>query len=252
MISQSVKDWTENPVITSIDTVEAPIDDISYPALSVCHKQPHFHQNWQLPEVILNFIDINSNPNDEKVKMLVSGLSNFTDTVLDSYVSLKEKNTVDTFKIETIFANLGTSMRMLSEFGNLQVTSLDGFLISESTGTCKFESAKDAQIFHCMMKSIGKFFNTHVSLYDVPKLFNLRIPPSPPSSFYVVPIHNHAHLPTYTLCDIDPKSLVPSLETEHCRNVWMNITNDFQGTSVSNPNMINDDVCGSGLNEHIG
>ena len=88
MISQSVKDWTENPVVTSIDTVEAPITDVPFPALSVCHASPNFHQNWQLPELILNFIDINSNSEDENVKKLVAGLSNFTDNVIDEYLAL--------------------------------------------------------------------------------------------------------------------------------------------------------------------
>ena len=88
MISQSVKDWTENPVVTSIDAVEAPISDVPFPALSVCHPSPNFHQNWELPELILNFIEINSNSKDEKVKKLVAGLSNFTDNVLDEYLAL--------------------------------------------------------------------------------------------------------------------------------------------------------------------
>ena len=88
MISQSVNDWTENPVVTSIDTVEAPISDVPFPALSVCHPSPNFHQNWQVPELILNFIDINSKSEDEKVKTLVAGLSNFTDKVLDEYLAL--------------------------------------------------------------------------------------------------------------------------------------------------------------------
>ena len=105
MISQSVKDWTENPVVTSIDTVEAPISDVPFPALSVCHPSPNFHQNWQLPELILNFIDINSNHEDEKVKKLVAGLSNFTDKVLDEYMALAtpyDKDSVRTYDVNFV------------------------------------------------------------------------------------------------------------------------------------------------------
>ena len=106
MISQSVKDWTENPVVTSIDTVEAPITDVPFPALSVCHASPNFHQNWQLPELILNFIDINSNSEDENVKKLVAGLSNFTDNVIDEYLALMSPYDVYDIKSSKVNFNI--------------------------------------------------------------------------------------------------------------------------------------------------
>ena len=90
MISQSWKDWTESPVVTSTDNVEAPIKNLPFPSLIVCKKDPNYHDNWRVPELIYNFIDINSD--DPKVKHLMAGFSDFTANLIDKYLKESPSN----------------------------------------------------------------------------------------------------------------------------------------------------------------
>ena len=360
MISQSVKDWTENPVVTSIDTVEAPINDVPFPALSVCHPSPNFHQNWQVPELILNFIDINSNSEDEKVKKLVAGLSNFTDKVLDEYLALKSpydvydsmshddvnfviwengdqlrfhelycplvhelnerlkknpklidelkrkwKHSVSVlkpfnldvllqefklqkehkihnedhepdcnvndveiwefldklyfFNVHDFFENLGTTLRILSDFGELQVTptSTSCLFGSYCTITCVFDDKIDVQMFHGIMKKVGKEINSGVSVYDIPKLFSPQMPDIISNDQNSAYTDIHQTFPTYTLCEQGIK--IPLLgmdEDETCRVIWKNVSSESIGvTKSNNPYIANDNstqICGPGLGGNIG
>ena len=364
MISQSVKDWTENPVVTSIDTVEAPINDVPFPALSVCHPSPNFHQNWQVPELILNFIDINSNSEDEKVKKLVAGLSNFTDKVLDEYLALKspydvydsmshddvnfviwengdqlwfhevycplvhelyerlkknpklidelkrkwkhsvsvlkpfnldvllqefkvqkghkihnedheldcDVNDVEIWKFldklyffnaQDIFENLGTTLRILSDFGELQVTPTTcpgpfGMSGTLCYVTCIFDDKLDVQMFHGIMKKVSKKLNSGVSVYDIPKLFNPQMPDILTSDSTDSPFpYVHRNFPTYTLCE--QGIAIPVLgadEYETCRVIWKNVSSEFNGVSKSNNPYLSTDnntqICGPGLGGSIG
>ena len=84
MISQSAKDWTENPVIISTDNVEEPIRNLPFPSLSVCKKDPNYHKSWQVPEVIYNFIDVKKT--DPKVQELLANFSNFTERVTEVFL----------------------------------------------------------------------------------------------------------------------------------------------------------------------
>ena len=85
MISQAAQDWTDNPVVTSTDNVEAPIKDLPFPSLSVCQKDPNYHKNWQVPELIFNFIDVQKS--DTKVQEMLVGFSNFTKKVAKEYLA---------------------------------------------------------------------------------------------------------------------------------------------------------------------
>lgn len=85
MISQSAKDWTDNPVITSTDNVEAPMRNLPFPSLTVCHKDPKFHLKWKLPEHVFNFIDMQKK-SDPKIQKLLDGFSNYTYFIAMNYI----------------------------------------------------------------------------------------------------------------------------------------------------------------------
>ena len=62
MILRSFKDWNDNPVITTVETIEAHLSDNDlFPALTICHEPQYQPDNWALLEIILNFFVIECN-----------------------------------------------------------------------------------------------------------------------------------------------------------------------------------------------
>ena len=54
MIQRAIQDWTDNPVLTTLDTIVAPIEDIQFPTVTVCPDESHDPDNWAAIETILN------------------------------------------------------------------------------------------------------------------------------------------------------------------------------------------------------
>ena len=54
MIYESIHEWANHPVITSIDNVETPLTEVDFPTLTICHEPKYQTDNWALPELILN------------------------------------------------------------------------------------------------------------------------------------------------------------------------------------------------------
>ena len=57
MISTAFSQWAQEPTITTLDTIAAPIDDIQFPTVTVCNdfmKNPP--DNWAYLENLLNFV----------------------------------------------------------------------------------------------------------------------------------------------------------------------------------------------------
>ena len=54
MISQAFVEWSENPVITTLESISSPISEIQFPTVTVCEELPP--DNWALPEKILNLL----------------------------------------------------------------------------------------------------------------------------------------------------------------------------------------------------
>ena len=62
IIHSAILDWNENPTITSLDSIAAPINDIQFPTITVCNDKLHEVQdNWSFLETILNFFDYDLN-----------------------------------------------------------------------------------------------------------------------------------------------------------------------------------------------
>ena len=52
MINQAVTQWSDNPVITTLETISAPIIDIQFPTVTVCDQKPA--DNWGPIEKVFN------------------------------------------------------------------------------------------------------------------------------------------------------------------------------------------------------
>ena len=55
MINLAFTDWSDNPVITTLDTIAAPIDDIQFPTVTVCPGANEPSDNWAFLENLLDF-----------------------------------------------------------------------------------------------------------------------------------------------------------------------------------------------------
>ena len=56
MIKAAFQEWDENPVLITLDTIAAPINEIQFPTITVCqdpYKQP---DNWGYIETVLNTV----------------------------------------------------------------------------------------------------------------------------------------------------------------------------------------------------
>ncbi len=54
MITNAVEDWQENPIITTLDSIAAPISDVQFPTVTVCREQFSPPDNWAYVEKVLN------------------------------------------------------------------------------------------------------------------------------------------------------------------------------------------------------
>ena len=55
-IQSSFTEWDEDPVITTMDSIAAPIKDLQFPTLTACTSQNKSPDNWAALEIILNFL----------------------------------------------------------------------------------------------------------------------------------------------------------------------------------------------------
>ena len=55
-IQSSFTEWDEDPVITTMDSIAAPIKDLQFPTLTACTSQNKSPDNWSTLEIILNFL----------------------------------------------------------------------------------------------------------------------------------------------------------------------------------------------------
>ena len=159
MIKESVQEWNENPVITSVDSIESPLSDIDFPTVTLCHEPQYQVDNWALTEMIFNFFEFGCGSSDFECKgseALRKDFQPFLDIVFD-YVTKKIKDTLLDEKalqriirdrnvddvVQSILANL-TSIEELEE---VMKTSIGKFS-SEVTFVKKFVP-KSGEVYAC-------------------------------------------------------------------------------------------------------
>ena len=162
------------------------------------------------------------------------------------------------FNVQDLFHNLGTTLRILSDFGKLQVTPQKCLNSYGCIMICEFDDMIDVQVLHGIMRKVGEMFDARVSIYDIPKLFNPKIPDLPPvqeSGAVSAYAYIHEQFPTYTLCKHGIS--IPLLGSEDtCRSIWNKVSDNFNGANkTNNPYLANDEdkqLCGPGLGNSIG
>ena len=162
------------------------------------------------------------------------------------------------FNAQELFHNLGTTLRILSDFGKLKVTpqKCSTYIKLYCKTLCEFDDMIDVQMFHKIMTKVGEMFGARVSAYDIPKLFNPQIPDLPSvqeSGAAYSYIYNHEQFPTYTLCKHGIYIPLLQGETITCRSIWNKVSNNYNESN--NPYLANDEdtqLCGPGLGNLIG
>lgn len=64
MIHNAWEDWEDNPVITSIESIDFPLKEVQFPTLTFCHEQYFKPDNWAILEVIFNFFEFTCGSQD--------------------------------------------------------------------------------------------------------------------------------------------------------------------------------------------
>ena len=55
-IHAAFKEWHECPIITTLDSIAAPVTSIQFPTVTVCQEEFHPKDHWAILENILNFV----------------------------------------------------------------------------------------------------------------------------------------------------------------------------------------------------
>ena len=55
MIKEAFTEWSENPVVTTMDSIAAPITNIQFPTVTLCQDESKIPESWAFLETILNF-----------------------------------------------------------------------------------------------------------------------------------------------------------------------------------------------------
>ena len=96
LILDGIKDWNENPVIISVDSLETPLKDIEFPALTLC---PNFEPDYTaLAEELFNQFEFNCDVGDEDCDQI---RESFVEQLDQTYQDVQSK--VNNLKFETVY-----------------------------------------------------------------------------------------------------------------------------------------------------
>ena len=96
LILNGIKDWNENPVIISVDSIETPLKDIEFPALTLC---PDFEPDYTaLAEEMFNQFKFNCGIGDEDCDQIRESFKGQLD---QTYQDVQSK--VNNLKFETVY-----------------------------------------------------------------------------------------------------------------------------------------------------
>ena len=56
MIREAFAEWSENPVVTTMDSIAAPITNIQFPTVTLCNDEKKIPDSWAFLEKILSFV----------------------------------------------------------------------------------------------------------------------------------------------------------------------------------------------------
>ena len=96
LILNGIKDWNENPVIISVDSIETPLKDIDFPALTLC---PDFEPDYTaLAEEMFNQFKFNCDIGDEDCDQIRESFEGQLD---QTYQDVQSK--VNNLRFDTVY-----------------------------------------------------------------------------------------------------------------------------------------------------
>ena len=170
------------------------------------------------------------------------------------------------FNQNTFYANFGSTLRVLLGAGKLNVIPYkyewnreldDGLAVTKVLQQAAYDdkiftgclkATKEDRLFHGMMKEVGKMFNSKVSIFDIPKLFNPNLPPRK---------HDNTLRPSFSLCEINQflnrhEVFIQSGQYEECYFIWMDAINSYSEIEKNPYHMKNAKNCTTDLSNAIG
>ena len=164
------------------------------------------------------------------------------------------------FNQDVFSANFGSTLKILLGNGQLNIipykyewirgldlAAIFNAMINSGVSGCLKETDED-RLFHGILEAVGKMFNSKVSLFDIPKLFNQNLPPAK---------GDNTLRPTYSLCKIDDSLIrnefdLDSGDYEDCFFTWRKAIKSYHEPE-KNP-YVNEkaDNCAKGLSDAIG
>ena len=100
MITSAFDEWAENPVVTTMDSIAAPITNIQFPTVTLCNDEYEIPNSWAFPEMVLNFTSLacedGKNKQDcETFKKLRNDFNFLWEPILADFKSLFFQNKKD-------------------------------------------------------------------------------------------------------------------------------------------------------------
>ena len=163
---------------------------------------------------------------------------------------------VYSFNQDLFFANFGTTLKILLGNGQLNIIpykyewirgqDLEAIKNAKNSG-CLKETDED-RLFHGILEAVGKMFNSKVSIFDIPKLFNPNLPPRK---------HDNTLRPSFSLCEINQflnrhEVFIQSGQYEECYFIWMDAINSYSEIEKNPYHMKNAKNCTTDLSNAIG
>ena len=144
MIYESIHEWANHPVITSIDNVETPLTEVDFPTLTICHEPKYQTDNWALPELILNsfaFACTDTNNDCNITEALRKDFKPFLDFVFDQLSKMIEDTDFDQ---EAMEGKLGANhIDDVAEAINANLTTIEELESKMKNSLGKFHSHID-------------------------------------------------------------------------------------------------------------
>lgn len=191
-----------------------------------------------------------------------AGMENFRQCEVKDGLIWKFLVQVYRFNQDIFFANFGSTLKILLGNGKLDVIPFkyewkrgtafgDALLANKYAGKyadgCLEETDED-RYFHGILKAVSKEFNSQVSIFDIPKLFNPNLPP---------PKGDNTLRPSYSLCEINStlnrnEVFLAGGDNENCFFAWSDTINSYDQSKQNPYNNADAKICARGLSDAIG
>ena len=130
-LKSAFQDWEDEPIITTVDSIAAPISKIQFPTVTICQDEYKRPDNWAFLETILNYVafecrdDVLDNfPDDEPCDKTVKIRKDFHDLI--QTVADKFKGWIMNPKLETtaVYDVLDNKLNINLDYNNPIIVGL--------------------------------------------------------------------------------------------------------------------------------